>query len=420
MRSLFITMFIVTALALLWGDPLRPLPADASFHIAEINELMIGVNGDPSVQYIEINERSLGQNLVSNTRLVAFGPTGNYLGVVLQIPNNVANSGDGVRWLMGTPAFELASGIQADFEFAPGILSPTAGMVCWGASSGESNPNSHVDCLAYGNYPGTLPSETPAEGPSALSPGDCQRSLTRTVPATFGGASPPSDTWADGNNATDFALAAATPKNNAGMTGSFTFTDTDGDTIADCRDPDIDGDGASNVADNCPLTANSTQDDADLDALGDVCEASFGTNPNDLDTDDDGCADGREVRTLTFAPNMGGDRDPLSPWDFFDVPLPALTVSNPSGTRNRVVLLADAVGVVYYVGTSDNGLPNANGVDYDTDLNGNGVEDGREYDRSPSTTPGKPWKSNAPNGAVTLSDALVAVNQVGHSCAGSP
>lgn len=185
-------------------------------------------------------------------------------------------------------------------------------------------------------------------------------------------------------------------------------------------DDDPDGDGLSNASDNCPSTANITQADGDADALGDACEAGYGTNPADRDSDDDGCADGRELRVVAFAPQQGGDRDPLSPWDFFDVPVPALTAANPSGTRNNVVLLSDALAVFYYAGVSDNGGPNVNGVDYDTDLNGNGVEDGREYDRRPSIVPAKPWRSGAPNGAVTLADALVAVNQAGHSCAGTP
>jgi len=34
------------------------------------------------------------------------------------------------------------------------------------------------------------------------------------------------------------------------------------------------------------------------------------------------------------------------------------------------------------VGTFDLGAPNANGNDYDSDTNANGVEDGAEYDRT--------------------------------------
>ena len=46
--------------------------------------------------------------------------------------------------------------------------------------------------------------------------------------------------------------------------------DTDGDTVADCVDPDADNDGV--LDDNCPLIVNPTQGNLDGDALGDLCD----------------------------------------------------------------------------------------------------------------------------------------------------
>lgn len=192
------------------------------------------------------------------------------------------------------------------------------------------------------------------------------------------------------------------------------------DAYAALHSADADGDGLKDIADDCPLTPNPAQADGDSDGLGDACESAAGTDPATNDSDGDGCADGREVRLLAFPEKKGGDRDPLSAWDFFDTPAPALTQANTSGTRDRVVTLADVLAIVTYVGTSDNGPPNSNGVDYDTDLNANGVKDGREYDRAPSTTYLKPWRSRAPSGAVTLQDALVALAQVGDNCTPPP
>ncbi|MHC4442537.1 MAG: S8 family serine peptidase [Planctomycetota bacterium] len=63
------------------------------------------------------------------------------------------------------------------------------------------------------------------------------------------------------------------------------FQDTDGDNIADCVDPDDDGDGVSDTSDNCPLVANSDQDDLDTDGMGNVCDddADGDDVPNDTD-----------------------------------------------------------------------------------------------------------------------------------------
>ena len=61
-------------------------------------------------------------------------------------------------------------------------------------------------------------------------------------------------------------------------------------------------------------------------------------------------------------------------------------------------------------------MQNSMGLIYGSDLNGNATLDGAEYDRSMSTTPGEGWASGPPNGAVAISDALIALQQVGDNC----
>ncbi len=180
--------------------------------------------------------------------------------------------------------------------------------------------------------------------------------------------------------------------------------------------------------------------------MGNVCEANFGTDPNaantdvgvqpdgaellrstnavsnssdDVATDDadgDGCKDTKEIVPTDWHP--GGQRDPTNPWDFFDVPLPALSSAAPGGARNKIITLADVLAVLAYVGTSatNPNTPNANGVTYGSDWNANGIPDGREYDRTPSSDAARPWRSGPPNGVVTNADTLTALAQSGTNC----
>ena len=65
------------------------------------------------------------------------------------------------------------------------------------------------------------------------------------------------------------------------------FPNTDGDTMADCIDPDDDNDGVPDGADNCPLVGNANQLDTDSDGKGDACDPD---DDNDGTPDDQDCA----------------------------------------------------------------------------------------------------------------------------------
>lgn len=62
-----------------------------------------------------------------------------------------------------------------------------------------------------------------------------------------------------------------------------TCNDNDGDGILDELDDDDDNDGVLDIDDNCPLTANTTQDDVDGDGVGDVCDDEDGDGVLDID-----------------------------------------------------------------------------------------------------------------------------------------
>ena len=84
--------------------------------------------------------------------------------------------------------------------------------------------------------------------------------------------------------------------------------------------------------------------------------------------------------------------------------------------RDGAVSLSDVTSVLVFVGATLGGPPNGHGVQYGVDADGTGVADGAQYDRTPSTTAGKLWRSNAPDGAVSLQDVAVVLAQVGDRC----
>jgi hypothetical protein len=191
-------------------------PARALFHAAVIDEVMMGVNGDATAQYVEIRMLAIAQKSVAHSVLAFFTCDGG--GVSTQIdglPADIANGGAGVRWSMGTTAFATATGVTPDFTFPAisnngGSSYVPCGMVCWGAPSmtllppanpdswGHADPNNYVDCVAYGGYSGTT--KTSSGTPTNLMPGDGTMSLQRI--------------GSTGNNLADFALAAPTPTND--------------------------------------------------------------------------------------------------------------------------------------------------------------------------------------------------------------
>ena len=194
-------------------------PAGATFHFMSISAIGVGLGGDPDVQFVELKMEFLSQTNLTNTRLTAFDKDGNATQLLLS-GHGVTNGQTGTNVLYATSAFQTATGVTPDFVIPAGVVTPT-GMICWGAPSDDptsppdptswdfDKPTNYVDCVAYGSYGGFL--TRPQSGtPSSLSPGDGTESLTRI-----------SGNFSDGSNATDFALAAPSPCNNAGECAVF-------------------------------------------------------------------------------------------------------------------------------------------------------------------------------------------------------
>ncbi len=269
-------------------------PVEAAFHIAVIDEVMFGYNGDPNQQFVEVRLLAAGQNITTNSVLGAFNAAGTYTGDILVVSGNVSNSATNAKWIMATPQFAAASGITPNFTFAPATL-PATGMVCWGApgitppAPGSWNRNTManwVDCVPYGGYAGSPIANSPAT-PFGL--GDGLQSLTRL-------------THTD-NTAADFALACPTPQSNTGAIGynhdnhidlppSKVYDDltwANSDLVGDnCGDTDDDNDGLTDAEELalpgplCPSATGPTDPlkfDTDGDRVIDLSECSLGSNP---------------------------------------------------------------------------------------------------------------------------------------------
>src|SRR2546427_6438935 len=89
--------------------------APAAYHLAHISEVMSGITGDPSVQYVEIRMDAGFQNLVGNTRLTVFDCPGATVTVLLTIPppsgasGQVPNQGTGRHWIMGSASLATST-----------------------------------------------------------------------------------------------------------------------------------------------------------------------------------------------------------------------------------------------------------------------------------------------------------------------
>ena len=322
---------------------------------------MVGFNGDPDVQFIEINMRLGAQNITVGSKLASFDSTGTFIDAdpgtagdqpLITFPNNVPNSGAEIRWIVGTTEFETASGITADFVIpaSPG-LPATVGMVCFFEILRDfTDPFQSIDCISYGgaSFTGNNPNSNPSDA-ATTGPGNGTKSLTRINPATLIGGKP----WAQSDIANDFALRCPTPENNAGDI-AFLGDDDDGDGLTNCR------------------------------------EGEIGTDPSDTDTDGDGCTDGAE---LGLDEKFGGLRDPLDPNDYYDV------LGGGGGPPDQIIDLPnDILGVIRHYAP-------LGAAPYDV-----------QFDRGPRIG-ANVWNMGPPDGVIDLpNDILGVIRQFNHDC----
>jgi hypothetical protein len=148
---------------------------------------------------------------------------------------------------------------------------------------------------------------------------------------------------------------------------------------------DVDEDGLIGRLDN----------DSDNDLVPDGVEyIELGTSAVNPDTDRDGCAEGEELGDDEV---LGGQRDPLNRWDFFNVVDPVAP---------RVIDLDDAFAVLGKFGAVC-GDPVPTAPPYD-----------EAYDRSQPSP--NPWNTQAPNCVIDLDEFFWSLDSFGHTCFPAP
>ena len=134
-----------------------------------------------------------------------------------------------------------------------------------------------------------------------------------------------------------------------------------------------------------------------LDTVNDIiCGTTTSVSPfavaEPLDTDQDGCVD---IDEESDDPTLGGLRDPLNPWDFYDVLGPGAALPKDG----IIDLPNDILGVIQHFAPL--------GTEPEYDVN---------FDRGPSSGP-NPWNMTAPDGVIDLpNDILGVILQFNHDC----
>jgi len=223
-------------------------PAYASFHFMQIEQVMGGVDGDPSAQAIQLRMRSLGQNLLMAARIRAWDAQGQNPVLIIDFPTSVPNGAAGARVLIATQSFADRTTPVAVPDFFMANLIPESYLVAGSLTYEEADSNVIYWRLSWGGaaYSGdttgdTLNDDDPGSEPADFGPpfadplpSACNRALQFQGPH-----------WAlSTSNAADYALTTATAV-------FFNNADTQFSAPATCFSDDECDDGVACTDDHC-------------------------------------------------------------------------------------------------------------------------------------------------------------------------
>ena len=261
-------------------------PALAAFHLIKVVEVFPGTEVQPSAQYVVLQMYASGQTVVGTHPVRVYGATGTVLGT-FTFGGSVANGANQAKILISTTEAATFFGVTANLAMTP-VIPLAGGAVCF----------DNIDCVAWGNFSGVLPSTagTPARRCATVGL-ELGSALKRRLDISGGATT--LDALDDTNSsANDFVFGTAAPRNNAGVAGTIPPAVCGNGTLESleaCDDADTDpGDGCSPACEveacgNCTVDAGETCEPPGAGLCSATCqlvvapgEVSAPGNPNPL------------------------------------------------------------------------------------------------------------------------------------------
>jgi len=193
----------------------------ASFHNMKVVEVFPGTALAPNAQYVVLQMWSANQNSVGGHQVTVYNSAGALLGTgTFTFPGAVSAGSNQDKILIATPEATAFFGLNADLTMTA-LIPKTGGKVCFDASP--------IDCVAWGSFSGPSnttvglvgpplnPTSLPIIAPGGLISG---RAAVRRLDIVAPNTSLESNDDTN-DSAANFTLAAPTPKNNAGVTGTI-------------------------------------------------------------------------------------------------------------------------------------------------------------------------------------------------------
>jgi hypothetical protein len=149
---------------------LHSAPTDAAFHLNEITKIMVGLNGNTTIQAVELKMLTINENLVDGISIKVYDAAGTQVDSLGSFSGPVPNGATGRSILCATPNFAATFGIEPDLLIKPGLLVGT-GQVSF------EKPGCLVNAIAYGAV--TTPKNGATSAPAL--PADAATALSRTI-----------------------------------------------------------------------------------------------------------------------------------------------------------------------------------------------------------------------------------------------